>query len=128
MGNKEAREEAKAKAEAKKAKEAEAQARKKAKDKTKDEGKKTDAELHKGLVTLSIVPPADSAQVKKLEDSLHESPDLQLVVIGGSAASGTDMVISAENSIPLVDILMEMPPVAQVTKKGKTLQVTLKTE
>jgi len=79
-------------------------------------------------VTLSIMPPVDSGQVKRLEESLHESPDLRLVVIGGSTANGTEMVISAENAIPLVDILMKVPLVAQVTKKGKTLQVTLKAE
>lgn len=128
MGSKEAREEAREKAaEAKKAREAEA-AKEKAKKEAKVEGKKTNAELYKGLVTLSIMPPVDSGQVKRLEESLHESPDLSLVVIGGSTANGTEMVISAENAIPLVDILMKVPLVAQVTKKGKTLQVTLKAE
>jgi FKBP-type peptidyl-prolyl cis-trans isomerase len=136
MGSKETREEDKEKAaEAKKAKEAEAQAKKKAeeaeekaKKKAKAEDKKTSAELHKGLVTLSIMPPADSGQVKRLEESLHESPDLRLVIVSGSVANGTEMVISTENAIPLVDILMKMPPVAQVAKKGKTLQITLKSE
>ncbi|HEY56306.1 MAG TPA: hypothetical protein G4N90_02590 [Dehalococcoidia bacterium] len=128
MGSKEAREGDREKAaEAKKAREAE-EAKEKAKKEAKVEGKKTNAELHKGLVTLSIMPPVDSGQVKRLEESLHESPDLRLVVIGGSTANGTEMVISAENAIPLVDILMKVPLVAQVTKKGKTLQVTLKAE
>jgi len=128
MGSKEAREGDREKAaEAKKAKEAE-EAKGKAKKEAKGEGKKTNAELYKGLVTLSIMPPVDSGQVKRLEESLHESPDLRLVVIGGSTANGTEMVISVENAIPLVDILMKVPLVAQVTKKGKTLQVTLKAE
>ena len=128
MGSKEAREGDREKAaEAKKAREAE-EAKEKAKKEAKGEGKKTNAELYKGLVTLSIMPPVDSGQVKRLEESLHESPDLRLVVIGGSTANGTEMVISAENAIPLVDILMKVPLVAQVTKKGKTLQVTLKAE
>jgi alanyl-tRNA synthetase len=115
-------------AEAKKAKETEAQA-KKAEKKAKAEGKKTkNAEVPKVLVTLSIVPPVDSGQIKSLEEALHESPDLQLVVVSGSATNGTEMVISAENSLPIVDILTNISPIAQVTKKGKTFQVTLKSE
>jgi len=115
-------------AEAKKAKETEAQA-KKAEKKAKAEGKKTkNAEVPKVLVTLSIVPPVDSGQIKSLEEALHESPDLQLVVVSGSVANGTEMVISAEDALPLMDILTEMPPVAQVNKKGKIIQVTLKSE
>jgi hypothetical protein len=125
MGTKEAREGAKEKAaEAEKAKEAKGKVKKEA----KVEDKKTSAETHKGIVTLTIVPPVDLGQVKRLEESLHQSPDLRLVLVSGSVANGTEIVISTENPIPLIDILMKMPPVAQVTKKGKTLQVALKPE
>jgi hypothetical protein len=133
MGNKEAKERDKPEAvEAKKAKETEARAKKgterQAKKAAKAEDKKTSAELHKGLVTLSIVPPVDLGQVKRLEEALQQAPDLRLVLVGGSVANGTEMVVSMEEPTPLMDILMEMPPVAEVTKKGKNIQVTLKTE
>ena len=133
MGSKETKEKAKPKAaEAEKAKEAEARAKKETKrqaEKTaKVEDKKTSAELYKGVVTLSIMPPVDLGQIKSLEESLQQAPDLRLVLVGGSPANGTEMVISAENPIPLMDILTGMPPVAQVTKKGKNIQVTLKSE
>jgi len=133
MGSKEAKERAKPEAmEAKKAKEAGARAKKEterqAKKAAKVEDKETSAELYKGVVTLSIMPPVDLGQVKRLEESLQQAPDLRLVLVGGSVANGTEMVISAENPIPLIDILAKMPPVAQVTKKGKNIQVTLKAE
>jgi hypothetical protein len=123
MGSKEAREEA---AEAKKAKETKAKEKARKEDKARD--KETNAELFKGLVTLSIMPPVDLDQLKRLEEALHESPDLRLVVISGSVANGNEMVVSADDAVPLVDILMTMPPVAQVNKKGKTLQITMKPE
>ena len=102
-----------------------------AKDKTaaaKTGDKKETAELFKGLLTLSIMPPLDLDQLKRLEESLNNSPDLRLVLVGGSVSSGTEMVVSMENAIPLVDILMNVPSVYQVNKKGNTLQITLKSE
>jgi hypothetical protein len=74
------------------------------------------------------VPPVDSGQVRKLEEHLSQVPDLQLVLISGSVAEGTEIIVSTESPIPLLDILRDMPPVAQVTKKGKATQITLKVE
>jgi hypothetical protein len=118
--------------EAKEAKKAKAQAKKEvepvAKDKAKMEDKGSGAELYKGVVRLTIVPPVDSVQVRKLEEHLSQVPDLQLVLISGSIAEGTEIIVSTESPIPLLDILRDMPPVAQVAKKGKTTQITLKAE
>ena len=86
------------------------------------------AELYQGIVKLTIVPPIDLGQVRKLEEYLSQVQDLRLVLIGGSVDEGTEIVVSAENPIPLTDVLREIPPVEQVVKKGKKIQITLKAE
>jgi len=116
---KEAKEQAKREAEEAK------QAKKAAPVKT---AKETSAELYKGVIKLAVMPPADPGQVRKLEEHLSQVSDLSLVLVGGSAMEGNEIIVSAENPLPLLDILREMPPVAEVTKKGKTTQITLKTE
>jgi hypothetical protein len=117
-----------AKKETKEAKKAKAQDKKGAEQVATKEDKGAGAELYKGIVRLTIVPPVDSGQVRKLEEHLSQVPDLRLVLIGGSIAEGTEIVVATESPIPLLDILRDMPPVAQVTKKGKTTQITLKAE
>lgn len=117
-----------AKREAEEAKKAEALAKKEAEQQTEERAKETGAELYQGIVKLTILPPVDSGQVSKLEEHLSQVTDLRLILVGGSAAEGTEIVVSAENPIPLMEILKEMPPVAQVTKKGKATQITLKAE
>jgi hypothetical protein len=119
MEDKEAKQRAKKDAEeAKKAKKTEPPAQ----DKAKEPG----SEMYNGLVRLTIMPPVDSGQLSNLEEHLCQVQDLRLVLIGGSVTDGTEIVVSTENPIPLLDILREMPPVAQVAKKGKTTQITLK--
>ena len=130
---KEAKEQAKraskeAKKEKKAAEEAKKTAAKEAKEEAKKTGKETSSELYKGTIKLTIMPPVDLGQVRKLEEHLSQIKDLSVVLIGGSTAEGNEIIISAENPIPLMDVLQEMPPVAQVNKKGKTTQITLKTE
>ena len=117
-----------AKREAEEAKKAEALAKKEAEQQTEERAKETGAELYQGIVKLTILPPVDSGQVSKLEEHLSQVTDLRLILVGGSATEGTEIVVSAENPIPLMEILKEMPPVAQVTKKGKATQITLKAE
>jgi hypothetical protein len=123
---KEAKEQAKREAEeAKQAKKAVAQAGKATAVKTE---KGTDSELYKGEIKLAVMPPVDPGQFRKLEEHLSQVNDLSLVLIGGSATEGTEIIVSADNPLPLLDILREMPPVAEVTKKGKIPHITLKTE
>ena len=107
---------------------AEAQAKKQSDKESTTVDKKTTAELFKGQLTLSIMPPVDLGPLKRLEASLKNTPELRLTLIGGSVSSGTEMVVSMENAIPLVDILMDIPCIDQVNKKGKILQITLKSE
>ncbi len=133
LAKKEAEREAKDRAkreaeEARKAKKAEREAEE-VKGKAKGEAEEpVSAELYKGIVKLTIMPPIDIGQVRKLEEYLYQVQDLRLVLVGGSVDEGTEIVVSAENPIPLIDALRELPPVDQIVKKGKTIQLTLKAE
>ena len=95
---------------------------------TKKAKEAVNAEPYRGIVKLTIVSPIDLGQVRKLEECLHQVQDLRLVLVGGSVAEGSEVIVSAEKSIPLIDILREMPPVEQVVKKGKKIQIRLKPE
>ena len=117
---KEAKEKAKREAkEAKRAKEADEKAKREAEEKIR-------ANLYEGMVKLAIASPVDYGQVRELEGYLCQVQGLRLVLVGGSVEEGVKIVVSAEKPIPLVGILRELPPVEQVVKKGKEIQVTLK--
>ena len=121
----EAKEKAKKEAEeARRAKEAEAKAKREA----EEAKEKASTELYKGMVKLAIVSPVDYDQVRELEEYLRQVQDLRLVLVRGSVEEGTKIIVSAEKPIPLVSVLREMPPVEQVVKSGKEIQVTLKTK
>jgi len=117
---KKAEEKAKREAEeAKTAREAEEKAKREAEEKIR-------ANLYEGMVKLAIASPVDYGQVRELEGYLRQVQGLRLVLVGGSVEEGVKIVVSAEKPIPLVGILRELPPVEQVVKKGKEIQVTLK--
>ena len=113
-------------------KQAEVKAKREAQEaKEREKGEAQEAvsgELYEGIVQLTIVPPIDLGQVRKLEEHLDQVQDLRLVLVGGSVDEGTEIVVSADKPIPLIDVLREMPPVEQVSKKGKKIQITLRTE
>lgn len=121
----EAKERAKREAEeAKRVEEAEAKAKKEAGQPAKEQA--VSAELYEGMVNLVIASPVDLGQMRRLEEYLCQVQDLRLVVVGGSVDEGTKIVVSAEKPIPLIDIIRKMPPIEQVVKKGKEIQVMLK--
>ncbi len=124
----EAKEKAKREAEeAKTAREAEQKAKREAEQKAKREAEeKIRANLYEGMVKLAIASPVDYGQVRELEGYLRQVQGLRLVLVGGSVEEGVKIVVSAEKPIPLVGILRELPPVEQVVKEGKEIQVTLK--
>ena len=75
---------------------------------------------------LTIASPVDYKQIRKLEEYLRQVQNLHLVLVGGSVEEGTKIVVSAEEPIPLLSVLREMPSVEQVVKKDKEIQITLK--
>ena len=128
---KEAEARAKREAEEKAKKEAEARAKREAEEKAKEKlGREAEeamrAELYEGIVKLTIMSPINLGQIRNLEEHLRQVQDLRLLLTGGSVDEGTQIIVSAGKPIPLIDVLREMPPVEQVVKKGKDIQVTLK--
>lgn len=120
----------KAKLAAQKAKEAKP-AKKKAKKAEKVEKAaepSVDAGTYRGVVTLAIVLPIDLGQLAALKKDLGQVENLRLVLVGGSVEGGSKIIVSAEEPLPLLDILEEMPAVDQVFRKGSEIQVRLKAE
>ena len=85
------------------------------------------AGIYEGVVRI-LVSGVRALHFKKLEDSLRLIEGLDLLVIGGSVAVGTEFIVSAEKPIPLVNMLEELQFVERVTEHGKTIQVTLRAE
>ena len=75
---------------------------------------------------LIVTSPVDIGQLRKLEESLFQVENLRVVLIRGSVEEGTEIVISAEKPIPLLDVLGEIPIVEQAVKKDQEIQVTLR--
>jgi len=124
----EAKERAKREAkEAKKAGQAETKAKRQVEERAKKEAEEeVGAELYEGMVKLTIASPVDYEQIRKLEEYLRQVQNLHLISVGGSSEEGTKIVVSAEEPIPLANVLREMPAIEQVVRKGKEIQVTLK--
>jgi hypothetical protein len=76
---------------------------------------------------LAIASPVDYLQMKKFENHLRQVQDLRLVMIGSSEEEGTEVILSLKKRMPLVGILGALPPVKEVVKSGKQIQVILKT-
>ncbi len=72
------------------------------------------------------MPPIGLGQLGDLEKDLRQVENLRLVLVGGSVGEGNRIVVSAEEPIPLLHILREMPAVEQAVSKGSEIQVTLK--
>lgn len=86
------------------------------------------AGTYRGVVTLAIMPPIDLGQLDSLKKDLGQVENLHLVLVGGSVEGGSKIIVSAEEPLPLLDILKEMPAVDQVFRKGSEIQVRLKVE
>jgi len=130
----------KAKREAKEAKEREKREAKEAKEKAKKAEKtkpakekvekaaepSVDAGTYRGMVTLNITPPVDFAQLDVLKQALFGVEDLRVVMVGGAAGEGSRVLVSAEEPLPLINVLRGIPVVEEVAGKGDEIQVRLK--
>ncbi len=82
--------------------------------------------LYEGTIDLVIMPPVGVLQIKNLEEKLRLIQNLRVVLTGGSVDEPIRIVVSAEQPIPLIDVLSQIPIVDQVTKEGKEIQILLK--
>jgi hypothetical protein len=123
--------------EAKKAKKEEEIARKEAEKLVKDEAADIEVvetinitEISGGLsqneVKLIIMPPIDSVNLREVEKGLRNTADLRVLLIGGTADGGMQIVVSAAESVPILNTLRGMPQVEKAEDKDNTIYISLK--
>ena len=100
----------------------------KAKDETvkKIKTKKISYKLYKGEVKLLILPPVDFKNLKELENGLLNTKGLKILLIGGAADGGIQIVVSTSKPIPLLNALRETPQVEEAISKDNTIHISLK--
>jgi hypothetical protein len=72
------------------------------------------------------MPPADSKHLKELEGGLRQLKGLTILLTGGTADGGIQMVVLAAKPIPILNALREMPQVEEVVSKDDTISILLK--
>ena len=72
------------------------------------------------------MPPVGVLQIKNLKEKLRLIQNLRVILTGGSVDEPIRIVVSAEQPIPLIDVLSQIPIVDQVTKKGKEIRILLR--
>jgi hypothetical protein len=88
----------------------------------KDKGKSA---LYKGMMKVFINAPAEPLKIKALGEKLNDIENLRVLVISGGMGKNTEVTLSLNEDMPLIDILNSIPEVAGVTIKGKDIQLTL---
>lgn len=86
-------------------------------DKVESESAQEEAEnttLYKGRVELEITSLADFAQMREFERHLRQLPQVKALLIGGSWANGNTVDLFLNEPVPLVDVLRNMPGVAEI--------------
>jgi hypothetical protein len=61
-----------------------------------------------------------------LEAALSQVEHLRVILVGGSAGEGNQVVVSADEPLPLLDILNEVAIIDQVESKGGEIRIRLK--
>lgn len=87
---------------------------------------KVSTQLYEGMINIVVMPPAGALEIKNLEEKLRLIQNLRVILTSGSVDEPSRIVVSAEQSIPLIDVLSQIAVVDQVTKKGKEIQISLK--
>ena len=75
---------------------------------------------------LLILPPVDSKNLKELENGLLDTKGLKILLTGGAADGGIQIVVSTSEPIPLLNALIETPQVEEAIGKDDTIHVSLK--
>lgn len=81
---------------------------------------------YEGRLELTILAPIDVQQKRDFEELLTEVPDLHLIGNGGSSDGSNWLEIELNQSIPLVSMIKQMPPVIKVAAHGNNIIVALK--
>jgi hypothetical protein len=77
------------------------------------------------LVKLTIIPPVDPDQVKKLEDHLGQIQDLRIKFVGNSPKGRVEIIVSARKFPPLIGILRQLPIVKKAVNNFGEILIRL---
>ncbi|MDD4874656.1 MAG: hypothetical protein PHE15_06770 [Dehalococcoidales bacterium] len=81
--------------------------------------------LYKGMIKVIVGLPTEPFKIKTLGDKLKDIENLRVLVISGCMGKNTEITLSLNEYLPLVDILDSMPEVNDITIKGKDIFLTL---
>ncbi len=82
--------------------------------------------LYKGEVYLLFQPPVDAKKLESLKNNLRRVKGLKILLTGGTADGGIQMVVSTVKPIPLLTHLRESPEVEKAKSKDATFYILLK--
>jgi len=82
--------------------------------------------LYKGEVYLLFQPPVDAKNLESLKNNLRRLKGLKILLTGGTADGGIQIVISTSKPIPLLTYLRESPEVEKAMSKDATFYILLK--
>ncbi len=81
-----------------------------------------DNTLYQGLLSLRILSPVQSYQLRSLEKHLVQIPGIHIVSIGGSSAKNeykTEIIIDVSAPLPMLRLLKDLPPVDDISSQNK---------
>ena len=81
---------------------------------------------YKETLKLTIVPPVDSSQIKRLEQELNQIEDLQIKFIGNTQKGGVEIIVSARKYPPLVSIMRQLTIVKRAVSKNDEILMRLR--
>lgn len=87
----------------------------------------TDDKLYVGTLELDITPPANSAQMERLQKCLWKVPSVQVLSVAEFAGKKTSVSVFLAKPLPMLNILREMSVIAEAVQHGKNIQVVLET-
>lgn len=82
--------------------------------------------LFKGRMELTVVPPYNSAQIKKLVDSIVQVPTIRRAGEYGSEEEGAKVIFDINEPVPLLNVLGKIPIVISAVDEGESIKLMLK--
>jgi hypothetical protein len=79
------------------------------------EDKQEDPGLYKGTIELAIPPPVGLDRMLQLHKHLKQTPQVEVLNLGGSVDKGITIRLLLENPTPLLKVLEDLPEVKNVS-------------
>jgi hypothetical protein len=79
------------------------------------EDKQLDPGIYKGTIELAIPPPIGLERMLQLHKHLKQTPQVEVLNLGGSVDKGITIRLLLENPTPLLKVLEDLPEVKKVS-------------